>query len=131
MHHLRILINFCSSTLVDEICQIASIDKAIAKAKLIPLVFFRCHGSATSASSASLRPFGIACISCITSSRAPTHVKCKIKCTIFILLLAIFSRCRGNVNSIYFFKHLSSRFSSEFSSRIIVHKVINFHEFFL
>ena len=31
-------------------------------------------------------------------------VKCKIKCTIFISLLAIFSRCRGNVNSIYFFK---------------------------
>ena len=47
---------------MDEICPIASKDKAIAKAKLIPLVFFRRHGSATSASSASLRPFGVPCI---------------------------------------------------------------------
>ena len=62
MHRLRILIVFWASTLVDEICQIASKDKAIAKAKLIPLVFFRRHGSATSASSASLRPFGVPCI---------------------------------------------------------------------
>ena len=40
MHRLRILISFWASTLVDEICQIASKDKAISKAKLIPLVFF-------------------------------------------------------------------------------------------
>ena len=69
MRCLRILIVFCASTLEDEICQIASKDKAIVKAKLIPLVFFRRHGSATSASFASLRPFfallGISCISCI------------------------------------------------------------------
>ena len=40
MHRLRILISFWASTLEDEICQIASKDKAISKAKLIPLVFF-------------------------------------------------------------------------------------------
>ena len=40
VHCLRILIIFCASTLEDEICPIASKDKAIAKAKLIPLVFF-------------------------------------------------------------------------------------------
>ena len=40
MHRLRILISFWASTLVDEFCQIASKDKAISKAKLIPLVFF-------------------------------------------------------------------------------------------
>ena len=63
MHRLRILIDFWARTLVDEFCQIASKDKAISKAKLIPLVyFFRRHVSATSASSASLRPFGVPCI---------------------------------------------------------------------
>ena len=35
---------------------------AIVKANLIPLVFFLRHGSATSAASASLRPFDITCI---------------------------------------------------------------------
>ena len=62
MHRLRILIVFWASTLVDEICPIALKDKAISKAKLIPLVFFRRHVSATSAASASLRPFGVSCI---------------------------------------------------------------------
>ena len=62
MYRLRISISFWASTLVDEICQIASKDKAMVKANLIPLVFFRRHGSATSAASASLRPFGITCI---------------------------------------------------------------------
>ena len=38
---------------------------------------------------------------------------------------------QGDVNSIHFFEHLSSRFSFEFSSRIIVHKVIDFHKLFL
>ena len=32
--------SFWASTLVDEVCQIAWKDKAIAKAKLIPLVYF-------------------------------------------------------------------------------------------
>ena len=62
MRCLRILIVFWASTLVDEICQIAPKDKAIAKAKLIPLVYLLRHGSATSAAFASLRPFGISCI---------------------------------------------------------------------
>ena len=57
MRGLRISIGFWASTLVDEVCQIASKDKAIVKANLTPLVFFRRHGSATSAASASLRPF--------------------------------------------------------------------------
>ncbi len=37
---LRILMSFWASTLVDEVCQIASKDKAIVKANLTPLVFF-------------------------------------------------------------------------------------------
>ena len=37
---LRVSIVFWASTLEDEFCQIASKDKAISKAKLIPLVFF-------------------------------------------------------------------------------------------
>ena len=40
MRRLLVLISSCASTLVDEICPIASNDKAIAKAKLTPLVFF-------------------------------------------------------------------------------------------
>ena len=89
MHCLRILIVFWASTLVDEVCPIASKDKAMIKAKLIPLVFFSvsrlcdlsvlcvsaslwrpvhhaprlCVPLATRASrSASLRPFGVTCI---------------------------------------------------------------------
>jgi hypothetical protein len=58
---------------VDEVCPIASKDKAIYKAKLIPLVFFRRHGSATSASSASLRPFGGTCIT-LACKKSMEHV---------------------------------------------------------
>ena len=39
MRCLHILMSFWARTLEDEICPIASKDKAIAKAKLIPLVF--------------------------------------------------------------------------------------------
>ena len=71
MRCLLILINSGASTLVDEICPIASKDKAIAKAKLIPLVFL-------SASRTSLRPLRPPCLCVPLASRASrSHVMAK------------------------------------------------------